>query len=141
MITGVPSIESSNSERRSRQHMSIEMLVDTTLSAIASAATNNVWPAARDRLALVFRPNHPDEESAQLDELFNKLLHTNPTDKGRHKELIQAYVQDRLRQHPEREWAWVLSVTIEEIRQIIFETENAEVHTNTPQATVNIHNR
>jgi flagellar motility protein MotE (MotC chaperone) len=119
--------------------MSIEMLVDATLSAIASAATNNVWLAARDRLALVFRPSNPNEESAQLDTLFDKLLYANPADQGRHKELVQAYVQDRLRQHPEREWAWMIPVAIEEVRQIIFETESAKVHAATPHTTVNIH--
>jgi flagellar motility protein MotE (MotC chaperone) len=121
--------------------MSIEMLVDATLSAIASAATNNVWLAARDRLARVFRPSNPSEESAQLDVLFDKLLHTNPADSGRHKELVEAYVQDRLRQHPEREWAWMIPVAIEEVRQIIFEIESPKIHLDAPQATVNIPDR
>jgi Mg/Co/Ni transporter MgtE len=119
--------------------MSIEMLVDATLSAIVSGATNDVWPAARDRIARVFRPSNPYDESAQLDALVAKLLNEEPANKGRGKELVEAYVTDRLRQHPERERARALSVAIEEVRQIIFETERAKVHVGALPATTHIH--
>jgi flagellar motility protein MotE (MotC chaperone) len=121
--------------------MSIEMLVDATLSAIVSAATNDVWLAVRDRIARVFRPSNPDQEIVHLDELFDKLLHEAPSDQGRRKELVEAYVQDRLRQYPERERERELSIAIEEVRQIIFEAERADVHVDAPHATIHIHDR
>jgi len=119
--------------------MSIEMLVDATLSAIVSAANNDVWLAARDHIARVFRPSNPYDESARLDELFDRLSHEEPTNKGRHKELVEAYVQDRLRQYPERERAQVLSIAIQEVRRIIFEAESVAARVGTPRATIHAH--
>src|SRR5262249_19882044 len=104
--------------------MSIEMQVNAMLAAIASAATNDVWRAARDRIAHVFHPSNPDEERARLDALFDRLLHEAPT-KGRHRELIEAYVKDRFRQYPEWEQERTLSIAVEEVRRIVFEAESA----------------
>jgi flagellar motility protein MotE (MotC chaperone) len=115
--------------------MSIEMLVEATVSAIVSAMANDVWPTVRGRIAQVFCPDNPDVESAYLD----RLSYEAPTDEGRRRELVRAYVLEQLRRYsePEREYELYreLSVAIGEIGQVVFEAENPEVRVAAPGST------
>jgi flagellar motility protein MotE (MotC chaperone) len=115
--------------------MSIETLVEATVSAIVSAAPKDVWPTVRNRMARVLRPSGPDAESAYLD----KLLHEAPADEGWRKELVRAYVTDRLRRYPEpergNELYRELSLAVGEVGRLIFEAETPEVHSSAPGQT------